>query len=213
MNQEALDANLMLHAYAHGIFPMAEAASDPELTWFEPDYRGIFPIDTLYLSRSTRRFLKKNEVKSTLNNEFDSVLYHCSNRKETWINQTLKDLYKELHSLQRCHSIEIWLNGDLIGGIFGLTIGGAFFGESMFSLEKNGSKIAILILRAHLQNCGFAVFDTQFITDHLKSLGAVEISKANYQSQLAGAIKLPVSISSQPLPSVHSILQRNTHTS
>ena len=94
-----------------------------------------------------------------------------------------------------------------------MTIGGAFFGESMFSLEKNGSKIAILILRAHLQNCGFAVFDTQFITDHLKSLGAVEISKANYQSQLAGAIKLPVSISSQPLPSVHSILQRNTHTS
>ena len=98
MNQEALDPNLMLHAYDHGIFPMAEAASDPELTWFEPDYRGIFPIDTFYLSRSTRRFLKKNEIKSTLNNEFDSVLYHCSNRNETWINQTLKDLYKELHS-------------------------------------------------------------------------------------------------------------------
>ena len=213
MNQEALDPNLMLHAYAQGIFPMAEAATDPELTWFEPDYRGIFPIDTFYLSRSTRRFLKKKEIKSTLNNEFESVLYHCSNRNKTWINQTLKDLYKELHSLKRCHSIEIWLNGDLIGGIFGLTIGGAFFGESMFSLEKNGSKIAILILRAHLQNCGFAVFDTQFITDHLKSLGAVEISKANYQSQLAAAIKLPVSISSQPLPSVHSILQRNTHTS
>ena len=213
MNPEVLDPQLMLNAYAQGIFPMAETATDTELFWVDPNERGIFPTDTFYLSRSMRRFLSKNEIQTTLNNEFETVLFHCSDRSETWINPILKDLYKELHNLDRCHSLEVWQNEELVGGIFGLTIGGAFFGESMFSLKKNGSKAAVIILRAHLQHCGFKLFDTQFLTTHLKSLGAIEITKSSYRRQLAVAIDLPVSISAHPLPTVQSILQRNTQTS
>ena len=213
MKPEPLDPQLMLRAYARGIFPMAEKATDPELFWVDPDMRGIFPMEKLYLSRSMRRFLRGNEIKTSLNTEFETVLFHCSNRSETWINPTLKSCYKELHSLERCHSLEVWQSDELVGGIFGLTIGGAFFGESMFSLKKNGSKTAVIALRLHLQNCGFKLFDTQFITDHLKSLGAIEISKSSYRNQLAKAVNLAVSINSQPLPNVQGILQRNTQTS
>ena len=125
----------------------------------------------------------------------------------------LQAFYNQLHIASRCHSLEVWQDHNLIGGVFGLTIGGVFFGESMFSKRDNGSKAALAFLTTHLQKCGFTLFDTQFITDHLASLGAVEITRAAYRRQLAQAIELPVSIISQPLPSVQDVLQRRTQTS
>ena len=166
-----LNSDVIFNAYCTGTFPMAQGKDDPNIFWVSPEYRGIIPLTY------------GNEIKTSLNTEFETVLFHCSNRSETWINPTLKSCYKELHSLERCHSLEVWQSDELVGGIFGLTIGGAFFGESMFSLKKNGSKTAVITLRLHLQNCGFKLFDTQFITDHLKSLGAIEISKSSYRNQ------------------------------
>ena len=213
MMQDALDPQLMLHAYAQGIFPMAETSMDPELFWVNPEHRGVFPIDQFRISRSMSRFMLKNKLSATLNHSFEVVLAHCADRKETWINPTLQAFYNQLHIASRCHSLEVWQSDNLIGGVFGLTIGGAFFGESMFSKRDNGSKAALAFLTTHLQRCGFTLFDTQFITDHLASLGAVEITRAVYRRQLAQAIELPVSIISQPLPSVQDVLQRKTQTS
>ena len=213
MSPGALSPQLMLNAYATGIFPMAETATNPELFWLDPEQRAIFPIDQFHISRSMRQFLYRQSITATLNTDFNTVLFQCANRDETWINSTLQKNYKELHALGRCHSLEVWQNGGLLGGLFGITIGGLFCGESMFSHRTNGSKAALAFLTTHLSNCGFALFDTQFITDHLRSLGAVEISRAAYRSQLADAIALPVSIISQPIPNVQNVLQRNTHTS
>ena len=213
MSLGAVSSQLMLHAYAQGIFPMAETATDPELFWVDPKQRGVFPLNGFHISRSMRQFLQRNTITATLNTDFETVLFHCANREETWINSTLKANYKELHALGQCHSLEVWQDEALLGGVFGITIGGVFCGESMFSRSRNGSKSALAFLTVHLQNCGFSLFDTQFITDHLQSLGAIEISRATYQSKLADAIKLPVSITSQPIPDVQSILQRNTQTS
>jgi len=213
MSQGAVSSQLMLQAYAQGIFPMAETAADPKLFWVDPKRRGVFPLDSFHISRSMRQFLQRNTITATLNTDFETVLFHCANREDTWINSTLQANYKELYALGQCHSLEVWQDENLLGGVFGITIGGVFCGESMFSLSRNGSKSALAFLTVHLKNCGFSLFDTQFITDHLQSLGAIEISRATYQSKLADAIKLPVSITSQPIPDVQSILQRNTQTS
>ena len=213
MNQDALDPQLMLHAYAQGIFPMAETSMDPKLFWVDPEYRGVFPINQFRVSRSMNRFMRKSNLSATLNHSFEVVLSQCADREETWINPTLQAFYNQLHVANQCHSLEVWQGHNLIGGVFGLTIGGAFFGESMFSKQDNGSKAALAFLITHLQKCGFTLFDTQFITDHLASLGAVEITRVAYRHQLAQAIELPVSIISQPLPSVQDVLQRRTQTS
>ena len=213
MTRGALSPQLMLNAYAKGIFPMAETAADPEIFWVDPKRRGILPLDCFHISRSMRQFLQRKSISATLNTNFDLVLFRCANRAETWINSTLHRNYKELHELGRCHSLEVWQDGALLGGVFGITIGGVFCGESMFSNNANGSKSALAFLTAHLSNCGFSLFDTQFITDHLRSLGAVEVSRAAYKVHLAYAITMPVSITSQTLPNCQSVLQRNTQTS
>ena len=213
MTLGALSPQLMLNAYARGIFPMADTAVDTELFWVDPKRRGILPLDCFHISRSMRQFLQRKSITATLNTNFDMVLFQCANRAETWINSILHQNYKELHALGRCHSLEVWQDGALLGGVFGITIGGVFCGESMFSKSTNGSKSALAFLTTHLINCGFSLFDTQFITDHLRSLGAVEISRAAYKSQLAHAITLPVSITSQSVPNCQSVLQRSTQTS
>ena len=213
MTLGALSSQIMLNAYAKGIFPMAQTAVDPELFWVDPKRRGILPLDFFHISRSMRQFLQRKSITATLNTNFDVVLSQCANRAETWINSTLYRNYKELHALGRCHSLEVWQDDVLLGGVFGITIGGVFCGESMFSKSTNGSKSALAFLTIHLINCGFSLFDTQFVTDHLRSLGAIEISRAAYKSQLADAISLPVSITSQPVPNCQSVLQRSTQTS
>ena len=213
MSFGAVSPQLMLHAYAQGIFPMAENAEDHELFWIYPKRRGILPLDGFHISRSLRRFLHGHNITATLNQAFNSVLHHCADREETWINQTLHANYTALHEMGCCHSLEVWDNGALLGGVFGIAIGVVFCGESMFSRSTNGSKAALAFLTTHLHNCGFALFDTQFITDHLQTLGALEISRAQYRSQLAEALALPASITAHPLPDVHKVLQRKTQTS
>ena len=213
MSFEAVSPQLMLHAYSQGIFPMAENAEDDELFWVDPKRRGILPLDGFHISRSLRRFLLDHEVTATLNHDFNRVLHHCADREETWINPTLHANYTALNKMGCCHSLEVWDKGTLLGGVFGIAIGGVFCGESMFSSRTNGSKAALAFLTTHLRNCGFALFDTQFITDHLQTLGAVEISRALYRSRLAEALVLPASITGQPLPDVHKVLQRRTHRS
>ena len=213
MSFGAVSPQLMLHAYAQGIFPMAENAEDRELFWVDPKRRGILPLDRFHISRSLRRFLHGHNITATLNQAFDSVLQHCADREETWINPTLRANYTALYKMGCCHSLEVWDNGALLGGVFGIAIGGGFCGESMFSRGTNGSKAALAFLTTHLHNCGFALFDTQFITDHLQTLGALEISRAQYRSRLAEALALPASITAQPLPDVHKVLQRRTQTS
>ena len=155
----------MLHAYAQGIFPMAENAEDHDLFWVDPKRRGILPLDGFHISRSLRRFLHGHKITATLNQAFDSVLQHCADREETWINPTLHANYTALNEMGCCHSLEVWDDGALLGGVFGIAIGGVFCGESMFSRRTNGSKAALAFLTTHLRNCGFALFDTQFITD------------------------------------------------
>ena len=213
MSFGAVSPQLMLHAYAQGIFPMAENAEDHDLFWVDPKRRGILPLDGFHISRSLRRFLHGHDITATLNCAFDRVLHHCADREETWINPTLNANYTALNEMGCCHSLEVWDNGDLIGGVFGIAIGGVFCGESMFSGRTNGSKVALAFLTTHLRNCGFGLFDTQFITDHLQTLGALEISRAQYRSRLAEALALPAAITDQPLPNVHNVLQRRTQTS
>ena len=141
MSFGAVSPQLMLHAYAQGIFPMAENAEDRELFWVDPKRRGILPLERFHISRSLRRFLHGHNITATLNSAFDRVLQHCADREETWINPTLHANYTALNEMGCCHSLEVWDNGDLLGGVFGIAIGGVFCGESMFSHRTNGSKV------------------------------------------------------------------------
>ena len=214
MSSGAVSPQLMLHAYAQGIFPMAENAEDPELFWVDPKRRGILPLDGFHISRSLRRFLHGHDITATLNCAFDRVLHHCADREETWINPTLHANYTALNEMGCCHSLEVWDNGDLLGGVFGIAIGGVFCGESMFSCRTNGSKVALAFLTTHLRNCGFGLFDTQFITDHSPNLW-VRLKSAGL-SIAADWQKLwpcPPPSPTQPLPNVHNVLQRRTQTS
>lgn len=183
-----LHPETMLAAYAQGIFPMAEGRAADELFWLSPELRGVFPIGQLHISRTLGRKLRSGRYEASLNAAFTEVVTACADRDETWINADLARVYDELHAMGAAHSVEIWDGKAMIGGIFGLTIGGAFFGESMFSRVNDGSKMALAVLHERLQAGGFLLFDTQFLTPHLASLGAVEIPRAAYLRQLAKAL-------------------------
>ncbi|MFV0408840.1 MAG: leucyl/phenylalanyl-tRNA--protein transferase [Paracoccus sp. (in: a-proteobacteria)] len=204
----------MLWGYANGIFPMAMSADDPELHWFDPPERGILPVRGVHISRSMRRDLGRTGWHATLNRDFPGVIRACAAREETWINAPLFALYQELHGIGHAHSLEIRdAGGDLVGGVFGLSLGAAFFGESMFSARRSGSKAALIFLSAHLSACGFALFDTQYPTPHLASMGGQTISRGDYQLRLARAVAVRADITSRPLPDLQSILQPRTQTS
>ncbi len=210
----SLTPDLLLHAYTRGVFPMAESRDDPEVFWVDPRRRGVLPLDGFHLSRSLLRRLRKADYSIDLNTDFLGVVDACADRDETWINQEIRGLYAELHEMGHAHSIEIRHDGHLTGGVYGVAIGGAFFGESMFSRRTDASKIALAHLVAHLRTCGFTLFDTQFITSHLETLGAQEISRAAYHGLLEEALQQPADITSKPLcRDPHSALQRNTQTS
>lgn len=209
-----LSPELLLRAYEVGIFPMSESRNSAALFWVDPERRGIMPLDALHISRSLRRAVNRNNYDVRVNTAFSNVVDGCANRDETWINEELHQLYAELHTRGFAHSIEVWDQEGLRGGIFGVALGGAFFGESMFSARTNGSKIAMVYLVDRLKRAGFTLFDTQFITDHLASLGAKEISRAEYQRNLSKALKLDVSFGSLHGPiSAQEVLQRSTQTS
>jgi leucyl/phenylalanyl-tRNA--protein transferase len=183
---------VLLRAYACGIFPMAETANDPGLFWVEPDLRGILPLDNFHIPRSLKKAMRKSAMKVYMDRDFRSVIELCSqttaNRKETWINKRIKSLYGDLHEMGHANSVEVYEGDELVGGLYGVRLGRAFFGESMFSRKTDASKIALVHLVAQMKKAGFLLLDTQFTTEHLKKFGVIEIPKEEYQELLTEAL-------------------------
>ncbi len=196
-----LSPELLLQAYRVGVFPMSESRDNPDVFWVDPRQRGILPLPGFHISRSLRKILNSDRFSVTLNADFRGVLQGCAARPETWINDTIFELYMSLHMRGNAHAAEVWQNGTLVGGVYGVAIGGAFFGESMFSTATDASKTALAALTHHLHGRGFTLFDTQFMTPHLRSLGALEIPRARYHALLDIALDLKVEIGPPgPLP-------------
>lgn len=193
---------------------MAESKLDPDVVWMEPKLRGVFPLDGFHISNSLKTAIKKQDYSVSLNEAFADVVDACADREETWINATIRQGYLELFEVGHAQSIEVWRDDKLIGGVYGVTLGAAFFGESMFSRATNGSKIALAYLVAHLNKCGLQLFDTQFLTPHLASLGAIEIEREEYLERLSRAIQSPELFRDYSVaPSVDETLQRSNQTS
>lgn len=206
--------DLLLHAYRSGIFPMAERHDDPEIFWVDPRRRGVLPIRQFHISRSLAKRLKREDYSVTLNACFGGVIDGCADRSETWINTEIRLLYEELFDMGHAHSLEVWSRGALVGGVYGVSVGGAFCGESMFSRITDASKIALAWLTDLLGRTGYTLFDTQFLTPHLASLGAVEITRTEYHHMLVSAIRHEAEFLAPPLArSAQDVLQRRTQTS
>lgn len=184
--------SLLLRAYACGIFPMADSAADPTLYWVEPRQRGIIPLDGFHLPRRLARMVRSEHFEVRADCDFEAVIDACAaprpGRRTTWINEPIRRLYGELFRLGHVHTIESWRDGRLVGGLYGVKLGAAFFGESMFSLERDASKVALVHLVARLRAGGFALLDTQFLTGHLAQFGAVEIEREDYLKLLDSAL-------------------------
>jgi leucyl/phenylalanyl-tRNA---protein transferase len=184
---------VLLRAYACGIFPMAESADDPTLFWVEPEMRGVIPLDGFRIASRLARTVRSEAFIVTVNTAFNAVISGCAapqpGRDDTWINKRIRDLYVGLHQLGHCHSVEVWDGDDLVGGLYGVSLGRAFFGESMFHRARDASKVALVHLVARLIAGGFELLDTQYVTEHLRSFGAVEISRRRYAALLDKAIK------------------------
>ena len=189
-----LTPELILRAYQAGIFPMSESAVDPDIFWVSPPMRGIIELDGLKISKSLAKTLRKHSFSLAVDRDFAAVIAGCASagpdRDDTWISATIAGLYGELFDMGYCHTVEVYDGADLVGGLYGLAIGGAFFGESMFHRRTDASKIALVHLVERLNAGGFALLDTQFITPHLESLGATEIPRAVYEKRLSEALAL-----------------------
>ncbi|MBK0329117.1 leucyl/phenylalanyl-tRNA--protein transferase [Rhodobacteraceae bacterium F11138] len=209
----ALTPEQLLRGYAVGIFPMAEHRDDAEVFWVDPKIRGIMPLNGFHISRSLRRRLRNARFDITINRDFEGVVDGCADRVETWISTEIRRHYVALYHSGYCHSLEVWEADDLIGGVYGVAIGAAFFGESMFSRRTDASKIALAYLVDRLQQAGFELFDTQFLTDHLASLGGIELERAEYHRRLDRAIAKPADFTAPLTPTPYEVIQRNTQTS
>src|SRR5687767_1966538 len=183
---------VLLKAYACGIFPMAESADDPALYWIEPEKRGIIPLERFHLPARLARTVRSDRFTVTIDRDFDAVLDACAEpragRPRTWINTRISTLYRKLHERRHCHSVEAYEGDTLAGGLYGVTLGRAFFGESMFHRRRDASKVALVHLVARLRAGGFKLLDTQFVTDHLKTFGAVEVPRRQYHKLLEAAL-------------------------
>ena len=195
-----LTPDLLLHGYAAGIFPMAESSTSGEIHWIDPQRRAVFPLERFHVSRSLARHIRRTRPQVTVDRAFAKVVQACADRAETWINAEIFNNYAALHRLGHAHSLEVWQDGKLIGGVYGVVLGAAFFGESMFSRATNGSKTALTYLIHRLRAGGFTLFDVQFLTDHLASLGAVEISRSVYRQRLARALGTQASFAPEGYP-------------
>ena len=183
-----IDPDLLLRAYAIGVFPMSDSRDATEIFWVEPRKRAIIPIDTFRLSRSLRRAVRSGIFTVTADKAFAEVVARCAAREETWINRQIEESYSLLHERDHAHSIECWRDGELVGGLYGVNLGAAFFGESMFSAAKDASKVALAWLVARLKVGGYRLLDCQFMTEHLRMLGAIEISQKDYVELLSAAL-------------------------
>ena len=195
--EEPLTPEILLRAYAIGIFPMAESADDPALHWIEPKQRGIIPLDGFHLSKRMARMLGEHPYRVVIDQDFDAVIAACAAPRaassDTWINGQIRQLYRALFDRGFCHTVEVRRRDDdaLVGGLYGVSLGGAFFGESMFHVERDCSKLALVHLVARLRYGGYTLLDTQFVTEHLKQFGAVEIPRTAYRTRLTAAQRLP----------------------
>ena len=184
---------VLLKAYSCGIFPMAESADDPALYWIEPQHRGILPLTTIHVPRRLARTVRNETYRVSIDTDYDGVIEGCAaervGRRSTWINSRIRLLYQELFRLGHCHTVEVWDGERLVGGLYGVALGGAFFGESMFSYARDASKVALVHLAGRLLAGGFTLLDTQFVTDHLRQFGTVEVDRDEFHRQLDGALK------------------------
>ena len=213
-----LTPEILLRAYAVGLFPMAERRNDPTLFWIDPEKRGILPLDGFHVSRRLRRTVRSGRYEVRCNTAFDDVVRACAapgpNREDTWINDEILSLYDDLHALGRAHCVETWLDGELVGGLYGVSLGAAFFGESMFSLARDASKVALVHLVARLVKGGYKLLDTQFVTDHLTQFGVVELPRAGYRELLSEALDDTATFEPElPQPELDAFLQSVTQTS
>ena len=186
-----LTPSILLRAYAAGVFPMAESANSDEVLWIDPELRGVIPLNRFHAPRSLLKIVRQGRFEVTVDCDFEAVIEGCADRASTWINDEIRRLYVSLHRMGYAHSIEARRAGRLVGGLYGVKLGGAFFGESMFSDETNASKVALVHLVARLKRGGFQLLDTQFVTEHLAQFGARTISRARYHDLLELAIAAP----------------------
>jgi len=218
MTENKVTPQLVLNAYASGIFPMADSRNDPEIFWVDPEQRGILPLDQFHIPRSLRKLVKQEKFDIKIDTAFRDVVRACAatsgERDGTWISREIEDLYCDLHNHGFTHSVECWFEGNLVGGLYGVALASGFFGESMFHTKTGASKVALVHLVARLIAGGFTLLDTQFGTVHLAQFGVIEISRKAYHEQLEAALdhtanfqKLPVGLSGS------TILQLITQTS
>ena len=183
---------VLLKAYSCGIFPMAESADDPALYWIEPQFRGVLPLGTVHIPKRLRRSVRQDTFEVRVDSTFEGVIAGCAasrpGRRSTWINKRIRQLYGELFALGSCHTVETWHNGKLVGGLYGVQLKGAFFGESMFSREADASKVALIHLVARLIEGGFTLLDTQFVTEHLRQFGTLEVPREEFHTLLESAL-------------------------
>ena len=194
---------VLLKAYSCGIFPMAESADDPALYWIEPQHRGVLPLDDVHVPRRLARTVRSGALRVTVDTDYEGVIEGCAaeraGRRSTWINGRIRGLYRDLFRLGHCHTVEVWEDERLVGGLYGVALGGAFFGESMFSYVRDASKIALVHLAGRLIAGGFSLLDTQFVTDHLRQFGTIEIDRDAFHRQLDAALKQSADFMRLPL--------------
>lgn len=197
---------MILNAYREGIFPMAESADDEEFAFFEPHMRAIVPLESIHISGSLLKFLKKTPYRVTLNQAFDDIIEGCAERDSTWINVPIRSIYKQLHRQGHAHSVECWdKDGKLAGGLYGIAIGAVFCGESMVSFQTNASKVALVHLCALLKTCGYKILDSQFINDHMAQFGTYEIPQDDYVAKIQTAMnEQPTRLADVPI--THDLL-------
>jgi leucyl/phenylalanyl-tRNA--protein transferase len=187
-----IPTELLLRAYASGVFPMAESADDPEVFWVRPETRGIIPLDGFHLPKSLHKVIRQGRFTLTVDTDFNGVIDGCAEakagRQSTWINKPIRQAYGALFDLGNCHTVEAWREGKLVGGLYGVTLGRAFFGESMFSRETDASKVCLAHLVERLRERSFVLLDTQFTTEHLTRFGAIDVPRAKYERMLADAV-------------------------
>lgn len=193
--QPDITPDLLLRAYSIGLFPMADSADDPDLFWVEPELRGIIPLDDFHVSKSLAKTIRRAPFDIRYDTAFEAVMDGCAapapDRPTTWINGRIRSLYTALHEMGHAHSVEAWDGDKLVGGLYGVSLGAAFFGESMFSRRTDASKICLVYLVERLRQRGFQLLDTQFTTEHLKNFGAIDVPKARYAKMLERAIASP----------------------
>lgn len=194
---------VLLKAYSCGIFPMAESADDPALYWIEPQHRGILPLETVHVPRRLARSVRTSRLRVTVDTDYEGVIEGCAaeraGRRSTWINTRIRGLYRDLFRLGHCHTVEVWEEDRLVGGLYGVALGGAFFGESMFSYVRDASKIALVHLAGRLIAGGFTLLDTQFVTEHLRQFGTIEVDRDTFHLRLDEALKQSADFMRLPL--------------